>query len=142
MSELSTGTKGAISELRVASHLMGLGFQVFKNLSMHGSCDLVAISRRGRVIKVQVKSTLSINSFRNLRLGQNQLDRKSTRLNSSHGYISYAVFCLKKKKNPCVSIRPYDIVLRARDTTADPEQNCSIPLSCLCRSSTSCLPPT
>src|SRR2546422_4914066 len=31
-------------------------------------------------------------------------DRKSTRLNSSHGYISYAVFCLKKKKlNPRTS---------------------------------------
>src|SRR2546429_1079798 len=33
-------------------------------------------------------------------------DRKSTRLNSSHGYISYAVFCLKKKKNQtpdCIS---------------------------------------
>src|SRR2546422_3839736 len=29
----------------------------------------------------------------------NDTDRKSTRLNSSHGYISYAVFCLKKKKN-------------------------------------------
>src|SRR2546422_11344570 len=29
---------------------------------------------------------------------RNRLDRKSTRLNSSHGYISYAVFCLKKKK--------------------------------------------
>src|SRR2546429_376343 len=28
-----------------------------------------------------------------------QIDRKSTRLNSSHGYISYAVFCLKQKKN-------------------------------------------
>src|SRR5208282_6640635 len=27
-------------------------------------------------------------------------DRKSTRLNSSHGSISYAVFCLKKKKKP------------------------------------------
>src|SRR5687768_18336788 len=27
-------------------------------------------------------------------------DRKSTRLNSSHGYISYAVFCLKKKNQP------------------------------------------
>src|SRR2546422_6705953 len=27
------------------------------------------------------------------------IDRKSTRLNSSHGYISYAVFCLKKKKS-------------------------------------------
>src|SRR2546422_7369888 len=32
-----------------------------------------------------------------------QRDRKSTRLNSSHGYISYAVFCLKKKKN---TLRP------------------------------------
>src|SRR2546422_9201457 len=29
-------------------------------------------------------------------------DRKSTRLNSSHGYISYAVFCLKKKKKPAI----------------------------------------
>src|SRR2546430_7492152 len=28
-------------------------------------------------------------------------DRKSTRLNSSHSQISYAVFCLKKKKNKC-----------------------------------------
>src|SRR2546429_6991926 len=31
----------------------------------------------------------------------NNTDRKSTRLNSSHGYISYAVFCLKKKKRKC-----------------------------------------
>src|SRR2546422_6642801 len=31
-------------------------------------------------------------------LGRASIDRKSTRLNSSHGYISYAVFCLKKKK--------------------------------------------
>src|SRR2546429_5964982 len=32
-------------------------------------------------------------------------DRKSTRLNSSHGYISYAVFCLKKKKSRyCISV--------------------------------------
>src|SRR2546429_3623830 len=32
-------------------------------------------------------------------------DRKSTRLNSSHGYISYAVFCLKKKKYHYISFR-------------------------------------
>src|SRR2546422_6956077 len=31
--------------------------------------------------------------------GDRVRDRKSTRLNSSHGYISYAVFCLKKKKH-------------------------------------------
>src|SRR3712207_7818369 len=33
------------------------------------------------------------------RMRSNQQDRKSTRLNSSHANISYAVFCLKKKKN-------------------------------------------
>src|SRR5712675_2515020 len=32
-------------------------------------------------------------------VGQTGRDRKSTRLHSSHGYISYAGFCLKKKKN-------------------------------------------
>src|SRR2546429_7346502 len=35
------------------------------------------------------------------------VDRKSTRLNSSHGYISYAVFCLKKK----ITSSPYSYVL-------------------------------
>src|SRR2546422_7589565 len=38
-------------------------------------------------------------------------DRKSTRLNSSHGYISYAVFCLKKKKK-----RNADSAMRAELT--------------------------
>src|SRR5687768_17975640 len=33
-------------------------------------------------------------------------DRKSTRLNSSHGYISYAVFCLKKKKKKKLQQKP------------------------------------
>src|SRR2546422_1504534 len=39
-------------------------------------------------------------------------DRKSTRLNSSHGYISYAVFCLKKKKkahNTRTETEDYDL---------------------------------
>src|SRR2546422_6270757 len=36
---------------------------------------------------------------RQVRESLSMSDRKSTRLNSSHGYISYAVFCLKKKKN-------------------------------------------
>src|SRR3712207_8968176 len=31
-------------------------------------------------------------------------DRKSTRLNSSHANISYAVFCLKKKNEPCMQV--------------------------------------
>src|SRR5687768_17801181 len=40
-------------------------------------------------------------------IGLHLRDRKSTRLNSSHGYISYAVFCLKKKKLvQCFSVDP------------------------------------
>src|SRR3989449_7873932 len=35
------------------------------------------------------------------------IDRKSTRLNSSHGYISYAVFCLKKKTSTPGTLRPF-----------------------------------
>src|SRR3712207_7822616 len=44
-------------------------------------------------------------------------DRKSTRLNSSHANISYAVFCLKKKNTP-INKRHYDIQLT--DTTRSP----------------------
>src|SRR2546429_5647849 len=40
--------------------------------------------------------------FRRLAHRIDEADRKSTRLNSSHGYISYAVFCLKKKKNTSI----------------------------------------
>src|SRR2546430_3754565 len=39
-------------------------------------------------------------------------DRKSTRLNSSHSQISYAVFCLKKKKNSTTQSRAYGVSLR------------------------------
>src|SRR2546430_11530893 len=49
-------------------------------------------------------------------------DRKSTRLNSSHSQISYAVFCLKKKKKTDVSLirestsnEPYRIILATTD---------------------------
>src|SRR2546422_4073853 len=38
-------------------------------------------------------------------------DRKSTRLNSSHGYISYAVFCLKKKKTSACLISTQRLIL-------------------------------
>src|SRR5205809_1829375 len=40
---------------------------------------------------------------RGARDGDPAPDRKSTRLNSSHGYISYAVFCLKKKKEYAIA---------------------------------------
>src|SRR2546429_2048302 len=43
------------------------------------------------------EKNLAATSGKRLNAAQSE-DRKSTRLNSSHGYISYAVFCLKKKK--------------------------------------------
>src|SRR2546422_1342501 len=57
--------------------------------------------RKGRVKRTEPQRPLSFwGSFSpasKTALGKRR-DRKSTRLNSSHGYISYAVFCLKKKK--------------------------------------------
>src|SRR5690625_6941621 len=41
---------------------------------------------------------------------QNFIDRKSTRLNSSHVAISYAVFCLKKKKEIMVDVQQHEYV--------------------------------
>src|SRR2546422_6713301 len=65
-------------------------------LSLH---DALPISRR-TVVQLRrcerrrlLEQLYSIDAART-----EQEDRKSTRLNSSHGYISYAVFCLKKKK--------------------------------------------
>src|SRR2546422_3075025 len=46
-------------------------------------------------------------------------DRKSTRLNSSHGYISYAVFCLKKKKK-AVLISAAQALKRVQTREAEP----------------------
>src|SRR5260221_5976864 len=51
---------------------------------------------RSRVPRVQL--SLPVMSC-NVILPEDLVDRKSTRLNSSHTVISYAVFCLKKKKN-------------------------------------------
>src|SRR2546429_6103982 len=54
--------------------------------------------------------TLSGGQRQRICLARALIDRKSTRLNSSHGYISYAVFCLKKKKTyPILNdLIPYD----------------------------------
>src|SRR4030043_501691 len=64
-------------------------------LSLHDALPIwrAYLTRRARW------RTCSRTRPRSLRRGRLGPDRKSTRLNSSHGYISYAVFFLKKKKN-------------------------------------------
>src|SRR2546429_3418206 len=59
---------------------------------------LVAIaSRRAETVLLAACLCAAVICLRPQRSQANHGDRKSTRLNSSHGYISYAVFCLKKK---------------------------------------------
>src|SRR2546429_6287309 len=67
---------------------------LFRSLALQG--DLPA-SRYGALRKAHAPGQLSTLEAAVCAL-QRLADRKSTRLNSSHGYISYAVFCLKKKK--------------------------------------------
>src|SRR3712207_7662858 len=68
-----------------------------------GPSMVVEGSTSGKVFEAHVEHFLAPT----LRAGQvvvmDNLDRKSTRLNSSHANISYAVFCLKKKKIKTVS---------------------------------------
>src|SRR2546429_7246787 len=51
---------------------------------------------------------------------RDRVDRKSTRLNSSHGYISYAVFCLKKKQQVQV-----DVPEQSHTTVVSPTRHCA-----------------
>src|SRR2546430_4248746 len=57
------------------------------------------LDRRPALAPVTVLTSDSASIENANRLHAGALDRKSTRLNSSHSQISYAVFCLKKKKN-------------------------------------------
>src|SRR2546427_8332234 len=52
-------------------------------------------------------SRIEACEVRLVQLPKRALDRKSTRLNSSHSQISYAVFCLKKKKTITLNVQSY-----------------------------------
>src|SRR2546430_2823193 len=68
----------------------------------HGLAHLVEVTRAGDRFTMALDFGLTPDTmnhnFRELALDPAAIDRKSTRLNSSHSQISYAVFCLKKKK--------------------------------------------
>src|SRR3989449_8333816 len=69
-----------------------------------------AVSRPARGPARSARTTAGRHGQRDVERGRpvarRRRDRKSTRLNSSHGYISYAVFCLKKKKNKRKQTQP------------------------------------
>src|SRR5437764_4965360 len=68
-------------------------------------------------------ASCSLTSLERLLRGSNMVrDRKSTRLNSSHRCISYAVFCLKKKKSTVYRERNIRTGTTARDKKLTQEQ--------------------
>src|SRR2546430_9726843 len=80
-------------------------------LSLH---DALPISMAGRVLSGIRWNYIHICEI-SLRLTR---DRKSTRLNSSHSQISYAVFCLKKKKQHRLAVGLRDFVDKALPSVA------------------------
>src|SRR3712207_8364806 len=62
-----------------------------------GGADLVRAAAGGAGVGRNI-SGAPVGRGRGVRRAREEVDRKSTRLNSSHANISYAVFCLKKKK--------------------------------------------
>src|SRR3712207_8866247 len=64
----------------------------------HAHAGAGAIGERGGARAQQLPQRAAAAGYVAAARGQARADRKSTRLNSSHANISYAVFCLKKKK--------------------------------------------
>src|SRR3990167_6189855 len=62
----------------------------------YGGCEYVDVAERLAIERVK---QLFGAAYANVQPHSGSQDRKSTRLNSSHSQISYAVFCFKKKKN-------------------------------------------
>src|SRR3989449_6121221 len=79
----------------------GFGFHRLRTVwSAAGSLERAEPAQARAALASSVTSGFGRSALHSARLAaQRELwqDRKSTRLNSSHGYISYAVFCLKKK---------------------------------------------
>src|SRR2546429_4364664 len=65
-----------------------------------GPLRVIFASQRGTLVELGIGPIVTAGLILQVLSGS---DRKSTRLNSSHGYISYAVFCLKKKYLNCIS---------------------------------------
>src|SRR2546427_7480618 len=78
-------------------YVQNWNLQVSRQLSRNDALDVGYFGNKGTFLDT---SQLNFNSP--------LVDRKSTRLNSSHSQISYAVFCLKKKNTKCIELKQYN----------------------------------
>src|SRR3712207_6983197 len=77
-------------------------------LSLHDALPISAAARLRKRFRRIVCRADARDPDRGVRRPRGDADRKSTRLNSSHANISYAVFCLKKKKKLTIIIMFYN----------------------------------
>src|SRR2546427_6067020 len=94
-----------------------------------GACTMKERWGSSASLRPSKSATGSASFIRGFR--RTQGDRKSTRLNSSHSQISYAVFCLKKKKNTVASQKH----LQATECAAHPRRRQSLGKHLSCRPS-------
>src|SRR3989454_4820771 len=94
-----------VAELELAAHqillIVELGaLQIDRAFHVHDDADAVDLVRLivGPHLRIEVHSVTEARAAPTFHAKAQRGDRKSTRLNSSHLVISYAVFCLKKKK--------------------------------------------
>src|SRR3712207_8394754 len=70
---------------------------LFRSSKQKGDLESWGLRRRAESLSMRAKALIGAD------VARHPGDRKSTRLNSSHANISYAVFCLKKKKEPLLA---------------------------------------
>src|SRR2546422_6398538 len=93
MKKFGYKTSMQVPRIRKITLNMGVGETTTdKKILDNAVADLSKIAGQKPVV-TKAKKSIAVFKIR-----KDFPDRKSTRLNSSHGYISYAVFCLKKKK--------------------------------------------
>src|SRR2546429_1082823 len=104
-----TVTKDGVSvakEIELKDKFENMGAQMVKEVASNTSDE----AGDGTTTATVLAQAIIREGLKAVASGRNPMDikrdRKSTRLNSSHGYISYAVFCLKKKKQPDTPSNP------------------------------------
>src|SRR2546430_10389446 len=80
---------------------------LFPYTTLFRSAQMIA-SEENRTVSISSIKSSKVRARRQTGTQEYNSDRKSTRLNSSHSQISYAVFCLKKNTEKCSDCKPRD----------------------------------
>src|SRR2546422_2255838 len=93
-----------LTAIALAASLKADLCQIYTDVDGVYTADPRIVSSAHKLEEISYDEMLELASLGAKVMQSRSVDRKSTRLNSSHGYISYAVFCLKKKKEHVASV--------------------------------------